>query len=105
MIPYELIITSASRPHLLGPTLTSLLAHVDQAPALVWIHDDVPPDYSGGSGPSAVRDVVNAAVGANSVRCGIAQTAPPVGLGGALYWLLDRGKGGYVLYSPEDFVE
>ena len=40
MIPYELIIPSASRPHLLGRVLESLVQHLDQPPARLLVHDD-----------------------------------------------------------------
>jgi len=121
--PYDLIVTSASRPHLLRPTLESLLRHVDQPPVRVLVHDDaVFPgrygrvaqvvadsmailaetgrrDRSSAQHPEA--DLLTLRVPPDSYVMG---SDPPVRLGLALARLLEKVTTEFVLYSQDDFV-
>ena len=97
MIPYDLIIPSASRPHLLDEVLRTLFLHLDQPPARVLIHDDaVFPDQQG-----VIGEVI-----AERVPKGIPAITlydrPPITHGPALKKLLDRVTTEYVLYSQDD---
>ena len=118
MIPYDLIITASHRPHLLEPTLTSLLAMVDQPPARILIHDDAVPTFQP-KVPTPSADLQGPAKPLAEAR---AQTQelliklnppmpvlytwadPPRKLGMALRFLLDNVQTEYVLYSQDDFV-
>jgi hypothetical protein len=111
MIPYDLIITASHRPHLLEPTLTSLLAMVDQPPARIVIHDDAAPPFQAtlttGPDHAALREETKAAL-LRTVPHGIpllyTWADPPRKLGMALRFLLDNVTTEYVLYSQDDFV-
>lgn len=97
---YDLIMPSASRPHLLEPTLRSLLANVDLKPRRVLIHDDAAfPDRQG-----QVQQVAAAVCDAAGVELVLKLTDPPVFHGAALHWLLAQAEGEFVLYSQDDFL-
>ena len=101
MIPYELIITSASRPSLLRPTLESLLANVDQPPERILVHDDAL------YGDADERwEVMKEMLASLALPCELLVThvSPPRRLGLALSWLLANVRTEYVLYSQDDFV-
>ena len=95
-LPYDLIIPSARRPHLLGPTIRTLLAHVDRQPERILIHDDI--CWEGRD--RAMQDVLQS-IPAEKLVYG--EHAPPIRHGPALGWLLDRVQTEYVLYSHDDF--
>lgn len=104
-VPYSLIVTSASRPHLLGPTLQSFLAHADALPQKIFIHND-----------AAFRPgTVEADHRWTQIKVGLADldyprqivlthADPPRRLGLALWWLLHNVETEYVVYSQDDFV-
>ena len=98
MIPYELILPSASRPHLLGPVLTTLLAHADQLPERILVHNDE--RFPGR------REQIDAAVAKAVAPYGLPvwleHHNPPIKHGPALYWLLSHVQTEYVLYSQDD---
>lgn len=99
-IEYDLVVPSASRPHLLGPTLESLLANLDQLPRKVYVHDDAAfPDRQ-----SKVIEVVQEACAAVGVAHELKLTNPPVYHGAALHWLLGKAQGEFVLYQQDDFL-
>lgn len=105
MIPYEIIVTSASRPHLLHPTLVSLLRKVDQQPSMIQIHDDAVFPGRWRDIQDAVRSAIHDVYDkqeAPSVR--LHHQDPPRRLGFAINWLLANVQTDYVLYSQDDFV-
>lgn len=117
MIPYDLIVTASHRPHLLGPTLSSLLAQVDQPPARILIHDDAVPVFQPVVGPNAarrsqvdelatLRAQTHAVLAALNPLMPVIYTwaDPPRRLGLALRFLLDNVSTDYVLYSQDDHV-
>lgn len=99
-IPYELILPSASRPHLLRPVLESLLANVDQLPQRVIVHDD--------SAFPGKQEEVHAVVAEASAAYGLPYhfglDNPPIFHGPTIKWLLDRVTTEYVVYSQDDHV-
>lgn len=96
MIPYELIIPSAARPHLLQRVLGTLFARVDQFPQRVWIHNDERfPDRV--QAIEACRAMVP-----DEVPVTIHHDNPPIKHGPALHWLLQQVRTDYVLYSQDD---
>lgn len=105
MIPYTLIVASASRPHLLLQTLTTLLANIDQLPDRIIVHDDAV--FSGKR--DAVFKVFNESVRqvlpdapSGWLRNYIQFDDPPILHGPTLAWLLGRVETEYVLYSQDD---
>lgn len=108
MIPYDLIITAAHRPHLLEPTLTSLLAQVDQPPARILIHDDAATPQGPGAPPNPARQReetqrILADCAPSGTPVVYTWADPPRGLAGALQVLCQQAAS-YVLYSQDDFV-
>lgn len=101
MMPYELMLTSASRPHLLQPTLESLLAQVDQPPQRILIHDDAAFDDADERWMHTKEMLADL-----TLPCEVLLTHadPPRRLGLALVWLLANVQTEYVLYSQDDFV-
>jgi hypothetical protein len=98
VIPYELIIPCASRPHLLLSALESLLARVDQQPARILLHDDVV-----FPGAEARTDaLVQNARDTYGIPIIFGRDNPPLGHGPTLKWLLDHVQTEYVLYSQDD---
>jgi hypothetical protein len=105
VIPYEVIVTSASRPHLLKPTLESLLVHVDQPPQRVLIHNDAA--FDAGKLLAVHRWMqTKAMLGEVPLPCEtlLHHADPPRRLGMALAWLIGNVTTDYVLYSQDDFV-
>lgn len=100
MIPYELIIPSASRPHLLRPVLASLLSRVDQPPQRVLVHDDAAFPGRRDETQGTVREVCQEF----EVPWEFGHDDPPVFHGAALHWLLSRVQTSYCLYSQDDHV-
>jgi hypothetical protein len=98
VIPYEIILTSASRPHLLKETLRTLMSGVTQRPTRLLIHnDEVFPDRE-----REMLDIIEyygQRVTVRYVNC-----KPPRRLGPALQWLLSQVTTEYVLYSQDDHV-
>ena len=98
MIPYELIIPSASRPHLLAPVLASYLERLDRLPTRGIVHDDAV--FSGRA--ADVRRVVAEACSGSGVPYLIECDDPPIKHGPALHWLLGQVETEYVLYGQDD---
>lgn len=102
---YEIIVTSASRPHLLKPTLESLLAHVDLPPRRILIHNDAA--FGAGTTLADHRWMQTKAMLASlDLPCELVlhHADPPRRLGMALAWLIGNVSADYVLYSQDDFV-
>jgi hypothetical protein len=121
-IPYEILVTSAARPHLLKPTLASLQSRVDQPPERILIHNDAvftdfgplgrvahvvagglpgPTDLRWEDTKTAIRDAQEGQI----VRPILVTHAdPPRRLGMALKWLIGNVRTPYILYSQDDFV-
>jgi plasmid stability protein len=124
MIPYDLIVTASHRPHLLEPTLTSLLTGVDQLPRRVLIHDDAvarfvasPAGEPAGDPLVAAREATRAVLTKLDLPMPVIYrwADPPQRLGVALRWLLqidtvlahpelEAEQAEYLLYSQDDFV-
>jgi hypothetical protein len=111
MIPYELVVTASHRPHLLEPTLRSLLARIDQPPTRVLIHDDAAPNLLAPAEQEAerlavAREMTKGVLAGLNLPCpvGYISADPPRKLGLALRTLLDQVQTDYVLYSQDDFV-
>ena len=95
MIPYELIMSSASRPHLLRAVFAAFVRHLDQLPERVIVHEDVcRPDAD-----------VRAAI-AESLPPGVAFTyledSPPIRHGRSIHRLLGESRTEFVLYGQDD---
>lgn len=99
MIPYSIIIPSASRPHLLQPTVDSLLKHIDQLPKDFIVHDDAAFDVS----YDTMERIVASTWSLDYVSL-FWHRKPPIGHGPALHWLLNTVQTEYVLYSQDDHV-
>ena len=96
---YDIIVASASRPHLLLRTLTSL-ARVDVPPRKIILHDDAvfPHQYD-----EIVRVVEYATKPVTgTVPYVMTQHDPPVRHGPALAWLLAQTDAEFVLYTQDD---
>lgn len=122
MIPYTLIVTASHRPHLLGPTLESLLRQVDQPPVTVILHDDAVLPFRAIAPTGTVahmkeettreqelarrRNETKAVLQRLDLPVPVVYTwaDPPRRLGLALAWILDRVETEYALYSQDDFV-
>ena len=104
MIPYALIMTSASRPHLLKPTLESLFAHLDQMPLRVLVHDDVLDREKNRGIQEALLGLTKGVY--HGYQLALHHADPPRRLGLAINWLLANigSETEYVLYSQDDFV-
>lgn len=98
MIPYSLIIPSASRPHLLKQVLESLFVHVDQLPVRVAIHND----EVFRNKRAAIEDCLQ--VIPEQIPIFYANHERPIGHGASLHWLLEAVQTPYVLYSQDDHV-
>lgn len=102
MIPYELLITSASRSHLLGPTLKSLFMRLDHLPWRVIIHEDArdPSQWE------AIKQVVLDLELSHVTQVMMVQADPPRRLGLAINWMLRNlhQQTKYILYCQDDFV-
>lgn len=96
MIPYELIIPSASRPHLLEQVLGTLIARVDQVPARVWIHND-----ERFPGRRALIEQCRRML-PPEIPVEIEHDDPPIKHGPAIHRLLKKVSTEYVLYSQDD---
>ena len=106
VIPYELIVCSASRPHLLEPTLRTLLTHDDQWPERIWVHDDaVFVDRQEAVALAINRAVMSVLRLPNDVvpkEVTLLCDNPPIRHGPALARLLGQVRTEYVLYSQDD---
>lgn len=100
MIAYELIVPSASRPHLLERALDSLLTQVDQLPNRILVHDDAA--FPGRQGP--VTEVLAEAGRVHGVPVVWQLQDPASGHGAALGWLLSHATTEYVLYTQDDLL-
>lgn len=103
---YDLIVASASRPHLLRRTLTSLLANVDVQPRCVFVHDDAVFHDQRDAVLNAVHDGVRIARTRDASSVQVLGTAiavdPPRRHGPALAWLLAQTDAEFVLYTQDD---
>jgi len=99
MIEYELIIPSASRPHLLEPTLSTILKYVDQMPKKIIISDDAA--FRGKR--TMLEDALSRAIPA-CVPFVFKYNDPPIGHGNAVCWMLDQVSTGYIMYAQDDHV-
>lgn len=107
MFPYELIVTSASRPHLLGPTLESLLTKVSHLPERILIHDDAafePGTLEAEHRWLEIKAIVLALSRHLDCQIVLHHADPPRKLGLALTWLIRNVRTTYILYSQDDFV-
>jgi hypothetical protein len=95
---YDLIVASASRPHLLARTLRSLIEHLDIFPARVIVHDDA--RFPGKVG--AIREAIEPAGQFFGCPVVFRHDEPPIRHGPALAWLLDQARSRYALYSQDD---
>lgn len=98
---YDLIIASASRPHLLRQTLRTLFDHVPQSdwPTRAILHDDA-------AFPGQQQQVLHEFtqnVPDKVVRLW-RHDDPPIRHGPTLKWLLDQVETEYVLYTQDDHV-
>lgn len=100
MIPYEIIIPSASRPHLLSAALMSLLGRVDQSPRRVIIHDDAAFPGRGEETRQAAETITRSQL----VPLVFVHDDPPLMHGPSLHWLLSQVQTEYVLYSQDDLL-
>ena len=98
MLPYTLIVASASRPHLLRATLTTLLAAVDQAPFAIIVHDDAA--FPGKQ--EEVQQIV--AMAAPVVPTLLLKNDPPILHGPTLNVLLEQVQTEYALYTQDDHI-
>ena len=96
-IDYELIVPSASRPHLLEPALGSLFAQVDQLPVRVIVHDD-----AAFPGRRAAVEAVLARVVPPGIPLVYQHDDPPWSHGPALHWLLAQAQTEFLLYTQDD---
>ena len=96
VIPYELIIPSASRPHLLDQVLGSLLAMLDQPPARILVHDDAV--FPGKQ--KLVEEIVREH--AKDIPVWFEADSPPIFHGPTLHRLLNAVRTPYVVYSQDD---
>lgn len=98
IVTYDLVIPSASRPHLLRRTLASIRKYADVQPSRLILHnDEVFPNKL----PDIVeilQDVWDAQLSEIVFR----NDNPPVRHGPALYWLLRQAKSKVILYSQDD---
>lgn len=93
-----MIITSASRPHLLGPTLQTLWECLEQKPIRILIHnDEVFADRT-----HAMLDLIERFGQRVTIR--YTNSSPPRRLGPALHWLLGEVSTDFVLYTQDDHV-
>src|SRR5262245_2947809 len=96
MIPYELIIPSASRPHLLRRVLTTLLDKVDQLPHRILIHNDE--RFPGRR--AEIEDAIYQ--NSRSIPIWFENHETPIKHGPALHRLLSNVTTEYVMYSQDD---
>lgn len=99
-IAYDVIVPSASRPHLLQPTLETLFANLDYRPRRLLIHDDAA--FPGRQGK--IQEIGETIAAKYHVELLLKLTDPPAYHSGALHWLLGKAEGEFVLYSQDDFV-
>lgn len=98
MIPYELIVPSASRPHLLTRVLNSLVMTLDQPPSRLVVHDDAV--FPGKQ--DVVEDVVRETAKLWNIPVWFEADDPPIKHGPALHRLLSAVTTEYVVYSQDD---
>src|SRR3972149_6082863 len=99
MIPYELIVPSSSRPHLLERTLSTFFVHTGQFPERVIVHDD-------GGFPGKQKQVARLLVTQvpEEIPVVFRYDEDPMRHGPALKWLLDQVRTEYVVYTQDDFA-
>ena len=106
MIPYNLIVPSASRPHLLRPTLYSLLENADQLPERIFVHDDAV--FPGKQGE--ICAVLDEIFKEYKIEMPYLLDDPPISHGPALGKLLSLASSAsftpteFVLYTQDDLL-
>ena len=108
MIPsYDVIVASASRPHLLARTLSTLFEHVDLMPRHVYLHDDAAFEDRKAWRRQGVIDVLMRHVPSEGLPLpawNAMYDDPAVGHGPSLAWLLAQTTWSkYALYTQDDF--
>jgi hypothetical protein len=99
MLDYELIIPSASRPHLLVQTLESIMEQVDQRPQRVIVHNDEKfPDRL----PLVNEVLHDLQVKYEGLVVTLLNDKEPIGHGPSIWTLLKQARTKYVLYSQDD---
>ena len=99
---YDILVASASRPHLLYPTLRTLLSNVDIPPARIIVHDDA---AFAGKYPAILAAIEAAKSEAHcNARTLVEHNDPPILHGPALYRLLSQCESEYALYTQDDHV-
>lgn len=96
-LSYDLIVASASRPHLLRPTLASLRLYSDMPPSRIILHDDAAFPGKKDEIAAVVSDVFGC-----SAPVTFGYDDPPIRHGPTLKWLLDRTDAEYALYTQDD---
>lgn len=99
-IPYDLIMPSASRPHLLRRVLASYFEYADQLPRRLIVHDDA---VFPGRRDDVMR-VVEECSAAARVAHVVHHDDPPLNHGPSVNWLLQRAETDYVLYGQDDHI-
>ena len=95
---YDIIIPSASRPHLLHRTLTTMFQFLRPWPDRLLIHDDAAFPQEQKRIEGVLGECVPPSV---DVICQLDN--PPIFHGPALHWLLNRVEGRYCFYTQDDF--
>lgn len=99
-VPYDMIMPSASRPHLLKPVLESYFEYADQKPRRVLVHDDA---VFPGKRDEIYR-VISDLASATGTPFVFEQHDPPMNHGPSVHWLLQRAETDFVLYGQDDHI-
>jgi len=99
MLPYELILPSASRPHLLRQTLSTFFANAGQWPERVIVHND-------GVFPGKREQIETLLYSQvpGQIPLIFQHDESPLRHGPSLKWLLANVRTEYVLYTQDDFA-
>lgn len=96
-LEYDLLVSSASRPHLLRQVLANIFRYVDQPPRRVIVHEDVQaPEWRG-----EVRRMICDADAIPS-RWTLLEDEPPILHGPTIHRLVTASDADYVLYAQDD---
>lgn len=97
MISFDVVIPSASRPHIFKAALVSLFQNIDQSPSLVIIHDDAA--FPGRQ--DQIRSVIETCIPPHVERI-VLFDDPPLSHGPSLWKCLQLVRSPYVLYMQDD---
>jgi len=100
VIPYDLIVPSAARPHLLSAALMSLLGRVDQMPTRLIVHDDAA--FPGRA--EETRTTCESVARSQRLPLVFTHDDLPLMHGPSLHWLLSQVQTEYVLYTQDDLL-